>query len=183
VTNVLDAGASPGAHITDGERVVAWASFAPARHYARRVASVPAASSGAVVLALAFVAPSERGRGLGRALVLAALRETVRLDADGLEAYGDHRWRERGCVLPVTWLLARGFVVHRPHPRTPLLRIDTRRVARWAESLEAALDAVVARLPRLAPEPGRAPLGQGALGGGGPRRPAGPTRGPGGAHR
>jgi hypothetical protein len=78
-----------------------------------------------------------------------------------VEAYGDRRWLERGCVLPATWLLHEGFEVHREHPRSPLLRVDTKRTVRWAETFEHAWEEVLGRLPRRA----RVPVPEGVGGG------------------
>jgi GNAT superfamily N-acetyltransferase len=131
----------------DGE-VVGYALFAPARTFARRRLPTPQPSPDAVLLATLWVQPEWRQHGLGRLLVQHALKEAIRLDAPAVEAYGDRRWLERSCVLPATWLLHEGFEVHREHPRTPILRIDTRRTVRWAETFEHAWEEVLGRLPR-----------------------------------
>ena len=160
-------GAPPGRVVwADGE-LVAHVVYAPVRTFVRRRPPVPAASSDAILLATAWVQPDRRGHGLGRLLLQAAIRDTVRAHAPALEAYADRRWRERCCLLPSTWLLHEGFVVHREHPRTPLLRLDVKRTARWAESLEHAFEEVLGRLPRRAPVampdgPRRAPTPNGA---------------------
>ncbi len=57
-------------------------------------------------------------------------------------------------MLPAAWLLHEGFEVTVEHPRYPLLRIDTKRVARWAESLEHAVDELLGRArPQPVPQP------------------------------
>lgn len=152
----------PGARIevvldpaTPRERrhTAAFALFAPAERFAPRGGSAPRASPGAMLLATVWVDDVYRGHGLGRLLLQAALRETLRQDRSALEAYGDRRFRDRTCLLPATWLLREGFVVQREHPRVPLLHLDARRLARWAESLEHAVDEVLAHLPRPARVP------------------------------
>lgn len=153
VAERLADGGPVGAVVRRDGALVGWAAWGPSDAYARRLAPVPAASADAVLLATLWVAPTARGEGLGAQLVRAALRDALRAGAGGLEAYGDRRWRERACVLPLPWLVRMGFVVHREHPRTPLLRIDTRRVLPLPGGLEAALEALVARLPRPAPAP------------------------------
>ncbi len=82
----------------------------------------------------------------------AAVREALRLELRAVEAHGDRRAREWDCVLPAAWLLHEGFEVAAEHPRYPLLRIDTGRVARWAESLEHAVEELLGR-PRARPVP------------------------------
>lgn len=138
----------------DGE-VAAYALFAPASVFAPRTPPVPWTDPDAVLLATLWVQPHFREHGLGRLLVQSAIKEAIRLHAPAVEAYGDRRWRERGCVLPAPWLLHEGFEVHREHPRFPLLRLDVRRTVRWAESLEHALEEVIGALPRRLPSPVR----------------------------
>ena len=110
-----------------------------------RGGTVPAPSGDALLLATVWVDPDARGAGHGRLLVQAALREALRLDLRAVEAYGDRRAREWDCVAPAGWLLHEGFEVTTEHPRYPLLRIDTSRLARWAESLEHAVDELLGR--------------------------------------
>lgn len=146
-------GTPPGRVVrVDGE-VAAHAVYAPARAFARRLPPVPAASKDAVQLATVWVQPDRRSHGLGGLLLRSALRDALRARAAAVEAYGDRRWRERSCLLPATWLLHSGFVIHREHPRTPLLRLELRRTVRWTESLEHAWEEVLERLPRRAPVP------------------------------
>lgn len=146
----------PGVVLRDGDRAVGFALFAPARAWPPRGGSVPPTSADALVLATAWLEPSARSAGHGRLLVQAAVREALRLDLRAVEAYGDRRAREWDCVVPAAWLLHEGFVVAAEHPRYPLLRIDTGRVARWAESLEHAVEELLGRArpaPRLRPTP------------------------------
>ena len=142
--------------------VMGMALFAPAEVYAPRSGAVPRISRDAVQLATVWVPDVHRQAGVGRLLLQAALREAIRLDRPAVEAYGDRRFRPRGCVLPDRWLLHEGFEVHREHPRTPVLRLETRRTVRWAASLEQAWEQaweqareeVRSRLPVPSPERG-----------------------------
>ncbi|MFU8839531.1 MAG: GNAT family N-acetyltransferase [Nitriliruptoraceae bacterium] len=133
--------------------VAGFALFATADRVAPRAAPAPHASADALLLATAWVSPTERSQALGRVLLHQALRVAVRRDLAAVEAYGDRRFRERACLLPATWLLHEGFRVHREHPRVPLLRLETRRLARWTEQLEHAWDEVLGHLPELVPAP------------------------------
>ncbi|MTV25277.1 GNAT family N-acetyltransferase [Nitriliruptoraceae bacterium ZYF776] len=146
-------GHPPGRSVqVDGE-VVGYALYGPADRFASRGPLAPSASPEAFLLATVWVQPSWREHGLGRLLVQAALKDAHRADATAVEAYGDRRFRERRCLLPATWLLHEGFAVHREHPRTPLFRLDVKRTARWAESLEHALEEVLGVLPGRRPAP------------------------------
>ena len=138
-------GIQPGVVLRDGEERLGYALFGTAQALAPRTGTVPAPSANALVLATAWVAPEVRGRGHGRLLVQAAVREAFRLELAAVEAYGDRRAREWDCVLPAAWLLHEGFEVSVEHPRYPLLRLETSRVARWAESLEHAVEEVLGR--------------------------------------
>ena len=145
----------PGRIVRVDDEVAGYALFAPASALAPRRPPVPRTSDDALVLATLWIEPHHREHGIGRVLVQAALKEALRLQLDAVEAYGDRRFRDQDCVLPATWLLHEGFTVHREHPRYPLLRLDVRRTARWADTLEHALEEVWEWVPR--PAPGRVP--------------------------
>jgi GNAT superfamily N-acetyltransferase len=141
-------GTPPGRVVHVDDEVAGYALFGPARTFARRRPPTPAPSPDALLLATIWVQPVWREHGLGRLLLQHAIKDAIRLGAPAVEAYGDRRWMERSCVLPATWLLREGFEVHREHPRTPILRVDTKRTVRWAESVEHAWEEVLGRLPR-----------------------------------
>jgi GNAT superfamily N-acetyltransferase len=170
VRSQVDAGTPPGRVLRMDGNTVAYALFGPAESFARRGTTRPPPSPDALLLATLWVAPNHRGFGLGRLMVQEALKEALRIERPALEVYGDRRWAERVCHLPATWLLREGFTVMAEHPRTPLLRIETTRLARWAESIEHAWEEVLGHLPRRVPiphpEPGRrAPVpGAGTMG-------------------
>jgi GNAT superfamily N-acetyltransferase len=143
----------PGRIVRVDDEVVGYALFAPSGEFAPRQGPVPAASADAILLATLWVEPPFRKRGIGRVLVQAALKEAVHAGYPAVEAYGDRRWRESECVLPVTWLLHEGFEVAREHPRHPLLRLDAKRTVRWTEAIEHAVEEVLDLLPRRSPAP------------------------------
>jgi GNAT superfamily N-acetyltransferase len=146
-------GVPPGRVVLVGDALVAWALFAPADRFARRSPLVPPLDAGSLELATVWVHPLHRGHGLGRVLVQAAIKEAIRLELPSVQAYADRRWRDRTCVLPATWLLHEGFEVHHEHPRTPVVRLDTKRTVRWVASLEHAWEEVLERLPHRVPVP------------------------------
>lgn len=147
-------GTPPGRVLLEGDGTLGgYALYAPAPAFARRRPPVPATDPTAILLATVWVPPERRGHGYGRLLLQAAIKDALQAGAPAVEAYGDRRWVERSCVLPATWLLHEGFEVHREHPRNPLLRLDVRRTARWADSLEHALEELVGAFPRRVPSP------------------------------
>jgi GNAT superfamily N-acetyltransferase len=139
--------------------VAAWAMVGPGTMLTRWRRSFPPPGRDALLITTLWVEPEHRGRGLGRLLVRAVLKEALDRDLRGVEAYGDRRPRDGGCVLPGTWLLHVGFAVDREHPRYPLLRIDTRSTVRLLEPLEQMVGHARERLsPR--PEPVTQPIGR-----------------------
>ena len=159
-TNQQLAGRPPGRIVWIHDEMAGYALFGPSGEFASRKLPVPPASRDALLLATLWVDPAHREHGAGRLLVQAALKEALRLQLPAVEAYGDRRWRESDCVLPCTWLLHEGFEIAVEHPRYPLLRIETRRTARWADALEHAVEEVLELLPRRSP----APAPDGAIG-------------------
>lgn len=156
VSSVVQDGQPAGRVVRlDGE-VVAHSLAAPAARFAPRALGLPTASADALLLASVWVQPHWRGRGIGRLLIRAALRDALRSGCRRVEAFGDRRWRERACVLPAGWLLGEGFDVEVEHPRTPLLAIELGRTVRWAESLEQALGDLLMPRPTRARVTGRA---------------------------
>ncbi len=153
VTAHVQAGSPPGRVLLLDDAVVGYALYAPADRFPPRGPLLPAVDRGALLLATIWVEPVHRGVGIGGVLLHAALRDAIHADLSTVQAYGDRRWLPNSCFLPVTWLLHEGFEVHREHPRTPLLQVDTRRTVRWAESLEHAVEEVLGRLPARAPAP------------------------------
>lgn len=144
----VHAGEPPGRAVyVDGD-MAGYALFGRSKVFAPRSGAVPVPSEDALLLATMWVDPAHRDGGVGRLLVQAALKEAIRLDRRAVEAYGDRRHREADCVLPATWLLHEGFEIQSEHPRYPLLRIDTRRTARWADALEHAVEEVLDMIPK-----------------------------------
>lgn len=149
--------APPGRIVRIGDKLAGYVLFAPPGSLAPRKAPAPRTSPDALLLATIWVDPTRREEGVGRQLIQAAVKEALRRGLEAVEAYGDRRFREQDCVLPAMWLLHEGFVVHREHPRYPLLRLDTRRTARWTDTLEHALEDIRDRIPRRVPVPGMPP--------------------------
>jgi GNAT superfamily N-acetyltransferase len=139
----------PGKAVYAGDRLVGYATFAPASHLRRRLGS--GASDDAIMLATLWVEPEQRGGGLAKVLLQSVLRETYRRGGRALEAYGARGAGSRPsgpCVLPEAFLLACGFSVIQEHASFPLLRVEVRQLARWPQSVGHALESVVSALAR-----------------------------------
>lgn len=115
--------------------------FAPP-HYAPRSVAFPTSpvSADAVLLMTARVLSEFAGGGLGRMLIQGAAKDLSRRGVKAIEAFGDRRWSEPGCVLPVDFLLAVGFKTIRPHHHHPRLRMELRTALTWREDVEVALE-------------------------------------------
>lgn len=104
-----------------------------------------------------------RGVGLGRALVQAVAREVLRRPrVRAVEALAElpalRLPGSPGCLVPVEFWLACGFIVARPHPFTPTVRLDARILAPWRTGVEDAVEQAWERLrgavrPDPAPRP------------------------------
>lgn len=144
----------PGRVVRIEGRTAAWCELGPPRAFARGDFPLPSPSQDALLLATLHVEPEHRGRGLGKMLVQSVVKEAIRTERRAVEAYGDRRHRDDACMLPCAFLLHVGFEVHREHPRYPLLRLDTGRVARILEEVEHAVEQALDLLtPKRLPEP------------------------------
>jgi GNAT superfamily N-acetyltransferase len=115
--------------------------YAPPAYVPRSLAfpTSPVAAD-AVQLMTARILPGYQGQGLGRVLVQTVAKDLVQRGVRAIEAFGDARWEEPGCVLPADHLLAVGFKTVRPHPRFPRLRLELRTTISWKEDVEMAID-------------------------------------------
>jgi GNAT superfamily N-acetyltransferase len=117
----------------------------PAFPRARRLG--PASGDDALLLGTLWVHPDHRGGGMAKMLVHSVLREAVRSHHRAVEAYGQ-RGAMSTCVVPTEVLEGLGFKVVADHYRYPLLRLDLRQTASWADSVGQALEGVISALGR-----------------------------------
>lgn len=148
---------TPGKAVYDDERLVGYATYAPAGHFPRVRRLGPPPSHDALLLATLWVEPGYERLGLATLLLHSVLRETAGRGAKALEAYGT-RSAGGSCLLPEAFLLKAGFAVQREHLRHPLLRLDLRQTVRWQETVGHALEnvRVVLNGRERAPAPARA---------------------------
>jgi GNAT superfamily N-acetyltransferase len=113
-------------------------TMAPAMYVPRlgAFATTPVSPDAAVLMSVG-VAEEHRGHGVGRHLVQSAAALLARRDIRALEAVGTYH-DGPSCMLPAGWLETVGFVVVRPHPVTPRLRMDLQTTQRWRPDLGAA---------------------------------------------
>ncbi len=137
-----------------GYLVYAPAAFVPG------AAAFPTApvSADAVLLTTAWTDPRHTGGGLGRLLVQAMARDLVgREGIRAVEAFARTGRAVPGghteCVVPAEFLARVGFKTHRPHPRTPRMRMEMRSLVTWRGEVEAAWERLVGVVRRPAPAP------------------------------
>jgi len=127
--------------------------YAPPRFFPGS-ASLPTApvSEDAVQLATAQVFAEYAGGGLGRVLMQEMVKDLMeRGDHRAVECFGSAGGQPDRCLLPVEFLLEVGFKTHRPHPRSPRMRLELKSVVSWREEVEAALERLLGAVVR----PGR----------------------------
>jgi len=84
--------------------------YAPPAYVPRSIAfPTSPVSPDAVQLMTARIMPGYQGQGIGRVLVQTVAKDLVRRGVRAIEAFGDAKWEEPGCILPADHLLAVGF--------------------------------------------------------------------------
>ncbi len=134
---------------------VGFVMYAPPA-YVPRATAFPTSpvSPDAVQLMTSLIVPGYQGQGLGRVMVQTVAKDLLGRGFKAIEAFGDARWKEPGCLLPADHLLSVGFKTVRPHPTHPRLRLELRTALSWKEDVELALDkllGVVQKDPVLRP--------------------------------
>jgi hypothetical protein len=118
-----------------------YVTYAPPLYVPRSVAfPTSPVSADAVLMMTARVLPEFTGGGLGRMLVQGVAKDLVRRGVKAVEAFGDLKARENGCLLPAEYMLAVGFKTVRPHHRFPRLRLELKSALSWREDVEVALE-------------------------------------------
>lgn len=110
-------------------------------------------SRDALFLAVIRILPEHAGRGVGKALVHAVLKEAKARGKKAVEVYGDRQWRHEACILPATFLETVGFRIKREHPRFPLYRLDIGSLAQHRQNIEAAVEAFLESVFATPPVP------------------------------
>ena len=142
------------AHL-DG-RQVAYALAGPPEEFPRSESFPARVSKDAWFLATAYVLPEAEGRGIGKALIQAVLRDAKEHGKRALECFADREWRGPDCMLPADFCERVGFKVRRDHARFPLMRIDVRSLAKLTESAAEAVEDLLRSVRLPTPAPGAA---------------------------
>ncbi|POM26259.1 hypothetical protein BTM25_06530 [Actinomadura rubteroloni] len=115
--------------------------FAPPLYVPRSVAfPTSPVSADAVLLMTAHILPEYTGGGLGRMLVQGVAKDLTRRGVKAIEAFGDLKGADGGCMVAADYLLSVGFKTVRPHHRFPRLRLELKSALSWREDVEVALE-------------------------------------------
>ncbi|MFD0856328.1 GNAT family N-acetyltransferase [Actinomadura adrarensis] len=115
--------------------------YAPPLYVPRSVAfPTSPVSADAVLLMTANIVPDFAGGGLGRMLVQGVAKDLTRRAVKAIEAFGDLKGEDGGCLVPADYLLSVGFKTVRPHHRYPRLRLELKSALSWREDVEVALE-------------------------------------------
>jgi ribosomal protein S18 acetylase RimI-like enzyme len=151
-----------GRMVYDGGEMLGFVKYAPPRYFPQ-VAFMPSGppDDDSVLIACLHVEEEARHAGLGKALLQAALRDLAMRGEKVVEAYAaaDPVDRARVPLMSVEFLLRQGFIVARPHPRYPRMRLELKALAAWTDNVEAVLEALQAplRVRERIPAPGPVP--------------------------
>jgi GNAT superfamily N-acetyltransferase len=164
--DVESAWGSCGRTVLLGDEPVGVAIYAPAAWLPGTAGHPTApASPDAVVLATLYVAPDHRGGGLARMLVQGVVRDLVERYPGrrrggpplALETFAD-ACGDAPCLVPLEVCDRLGFAVHRPHPRTPRMRMELRSTVTWRSEVGHAVGRLAGAV-RPRPHPAPAPQG------------------------
>ncbi|GEP39926.1 GNAT family N-acetyltransferase [Nocardioides psychrotolerans] len=154
LSEVLREWGSCGRVVLVDDRPVGYVVYVPAA-FAPGADGFPTApvSSDAVLLTTAYVDPLHAGGGLGRMLVQGMAGDLIRRGGiRAVEAFGTTTPRRGSCLVSTEFLGGVGFKTHRPHPRTPRMRMELRSALTWRDEVEAALERLIG-VVRPAPAP------------------------------
>lgn len=137
----------------EDDEILGFIKYGPARYFpqSRHFAAGPI-DPDTPMLACIHIKDEARRLGLGDVLLKAALRDLSLHGEKQVMAYGFPAGRD-ACpepVIGVEFLIRNGFTVATPHPVYPLLKLDLRSLATWAENLDALLQAL--RIPIPSPQ-------------------------------
>lgn len=129
----------------EGDEVLGFVKYAPPRAFPS-LAAMPSGlpDDDAVLIACLHVSATARHAGLGKLLLLSAMRDLTSRREKAVEAYaaGGSVDREHTPLMSVEFLLRQGFSVARPHPNYPLMRLELKQLAAWTDNVEAVLEAL-----------------------------------------
>ena len=138
------------------DTLVGYALAGPPEVFPRSESFPARVSKDAWFLATAFVLPDAWGKGAGKMLVQAVLKDAKERGKRALECFADRAWSGPDCMLPASFCESVGFKVRRDHVRFPLMRIDVRSLGKLTSAATEAVEEFLRSVKMPAPAPGAA---------------------------
>jgi ribosomal protein S18 acetylase RimI-like enzyme len=141
----------------EDDEVLGFIKYAPSGYFPQSMTFSAAPDDAAVALVSCLhISPDARHRGLGTVLLRACLRDLVQRGERRVEAFAHADSAVNVDDIPMLgmpFLLRNGFVVSRPDPHYPLMRLDLRSLAVLRDDLEAMFESLrfPLRVPSRAP--------------------------------
>ena len=141
----------------EDDEILGFVKYAPSGYFPQSQTFLAAPVDPTVpLISCLHISPDARHRGLGTVLLRACLRDLVGRGERRVEAFGfatPGASLEDMPMLGMPFLLRNGFVVSRPDPLYPLMRLDLRSLILWQDNLEAVLESLrfPLRVPKQAP--------------------------------
>ena len=157
VRRVTDEWGDCGRVAYEDDELLGFVKYAPSGYFPQSQTFAAAPTDVAVpLIACLHISPDARHHGLGTVLLRACLRDLVMRGERRVEAFGftaSDAVLQDMPMLGVPFLLRNGFVVSRPDPIYPLMRLDLRSLILWQDNLEAVLESLrfPLRVPKQAP--------------------------------
>jgi GNAT superfamily N-acetyltransferase len=112
-----------GKLVYDGDKVVAWAQYAPASCFPRAGGYHTHPSNDAYLITCLAVAPSHRNKGVATMLLSTIIRDLEERGVSAVETFAKKNGSDNPSG-PVGLYLKKGFKVKADDPEFPLLRLD-----------------------------------------------------------
>jgi len=142
----------------EDDEVLGFIKYAPSEYFPQASTFAAAPEDRSVpLLACLHISPDARHRGLGTVLLRAALKDLVQRGERRVVAFGYTGLaggeRDAMPMLSVAFLERNGFIITRPDPVYPLLKLDLKSLALWQDNLETVLESLrfPLRVPNRAP--------------------------------
>jgi GNAT superfamily N-acetyltransferase len=142
----------------DDKKPAGFVIYGPAKYFPNS-GRYPAApiSKDALFISCLYIEPDSRGRGGGKRLINAVVKEALARDFEALEALAG-RGEDRPPAVPVDYYLSRGFFIIRDDRRHPLVRLETKNTVVWREMAGEAIEKIAGARPVKAPAKAPVPL-------------------------
>lgn len=135
------------------QEALAYIQYAPLSYFPQsKYFRAGPVSGDAVFISCLYVVPQMRGRGIGKVILQAVLKDLFRRKFKNVEAFAS---RSDSCkpAVPLDFYLKNGFYILRDDRKFPLVRLELKAAATWRVSVQTVLDSL--KIPVRSPVPSR----------------------------